>query len=203
VPKGRGRPRPFFFKTLLATADNPLVTMTISPPIRVFAAVGVIAAMGLALFLFVLGRAGDTGRETASTVAPKTPPATAETPARQTPVKPQQPTATRFQTPRSGFPSAVDRAFRKHRVVVLVVFMPGSPVDALVRAEARAAAIATRAGYVRINALNERLAGQLLAKTGVLPDPAVLVLRRPGLVTATLGVTDRTTVVQAVAEAKR
>jgi hypothetical protein len=177
--------------------------MTISPPIRVFAAVGVIAAMGLALFLFVLGR-GDTGGETASTVAPKTPPARGETPARQTPVQPQrQPGATRVHSPRSGFPSAVDRAFRKHRVVVLAVFMPGSPVDAVVRAEARAAAIATRAGYVRINALNERLAGQLLAKTGVLPDPAVLVLRRPGLVTATLGVTDRTTVVQAVAEAKR
>jgi hypothetical protein len=88
-------------------------------------------------------------------------------------------------------------------VVVLAVYMPGSAVDAVVRGEARAAAIATRAGYVPVNALNERTAGQLLAKTGVLPDPSVVVVRRPGLVTATLGVADRATVVQAVVEARR
>ena len=44
--------------------------------------------------------------------------------------------------------------------------------------------------------------GALVAKTGVLPDPAVVVVRRPGVVTATLGVSDRETVEQAVAEAK-
>jgi hypothetical protein len=43
----------------------------------------------------------------------------------------------------------------------------------------------------------------LLAKTGVLPDPAVIVLERPGVVRATLGVTDRVTVAQAVAQARR
>ena len=41
-----------------------------------------------------------------------------------------------------------------------------------------------------------------MAKTGVLPDPAVLVIRRPGVVEATLGVTDRETVAQAVAQAR-
>jgi hypothetical protein len=88
-------------------------------------------------------------------------------------------------------------------VVVLVVYMPGSGVDALVRKEARAGAIASGAGYVPVSALNNLVAGQVVAKTGVLPDPAVLVVKRPGIVAATLGVTDRETVAHAVAQAKR
>ena len=60
-----------------------------------------------------------------------------------------------------------------------------------------------RAGFVAVSALSERLVRPLVAKTGVLPDPAVLVLRRPGVVTASLGVTDRQTVAQAVAQARR
>ena len=71
------------------------------------------------------------------------------------------------------------------------------------RAEARAAAVRSRAGYVQISALNERLVRSLVAKTGVLPDPAVLVVKRPGVVTATFGVTDRETIAQAVAQARR
>jgi hypothetical protein len=90
-----------------------------------------------------------------------------------------------------------------HRVVVLLVYMPGSGVDALVRKEARAGAIASRAGYVPVSALNNAVAGQVVAKTGVLPDPAVVVIRRPGVVVATLGVTDRETVAHAVAQAKK
>ena len=177
------------------------MTVTISPPIRIFAGLGILGAIGLVLVFFVLGRtAADEGAalpappHVRSQVGTKRPPATT--------ARPKAP-AKRLRTPASGFPSAVDRAFRKHRVVVLPVFMPGSAVDAVVRAEARAAAIATRAGYVPVNALNDRVASMLLAKTGVLPAPAVVVVRRPGIVTATLGVTDRETVAQAVLEAKR
>jgi hypothetical protein len=178
------------------------VTATVSPPIRVFAALGVLAAIGFALFFFVLGRtATDDG--TGVTVTPHGQPKAEGQRAPTSRAHTTKPPTARFLTPASGFPGAVDRAFRKHRVVILVVFMPGSPVDSVVRGEARAAAIATRAGYVPVSALNERVVGVLLSKTGVLPDPAVLVLRRPGVVTATLGVTDRATVAQAVAEARR
>jgi hypothetical protein len=179
------------------------VTATLSPPIRVFAGIGVLAAIGLGLFFFVLGRSGATD---VGTTAPLTTHAQKKSEGQRAPTSRAQtkkPATARVRTPASGFPAAVDRAFRKHRVVVLVVFMPRSPVDAVVLGEARAAAIATRAGYVPVNALNGRAAGLLLAKTGVLPDPAVVVIRRPGIVTATLGVTDRATVVQAVAEARR
>ena len=66
----------------------------------------------------------------------------------------------------------------------------------------RAGARASRAGYVAVSALSERLVRPLVAKTGVLPDPAVLVIERPGIVGATLSVTDRETVAQAVAQAR-
>ena len=97
----------------------------------------------------------------------------------------------------------VHQALRRNRVVVVVVYMPQASVDAVVRREARAAAIATGAGYVALRATSERLVRPLVAKTGVLPDPAVLVLRRPDVVVATLGVTDRETVAQVVAQARR
>jgi hypothetical protein len=42
-----------------------------------------------------------------------------------------------------------------------------------------------------------------VGKTGVLPDPAVLVVRRPGVVAAKLSVSDRLTISQTVAQARR
>ena len=56
---------------------------------------------------------------------------------------------------------------------------------------------------MNVSALSERLVQPIVAKTGVLPNPAVLVLRRPGKVIATLGVTDRETVAHAVRHARR
>ena len=179
------------------------VNVTISPPIRVFALLGALAATALAAFLFLVGRSGS---ETGSLVSPTpvTKPAARPAPAA---------TKSRATTPRlhrtaavqtkSGFPLPVDRALRRHRVVVVVVYLPGAGVDSVVRAEARAGALRARAGYVAISALSEQLVRPLVAKTGVLPDPAVMIVKRPGVVTATFGVTDRETVAQAVAQAKR
>ncbi|MBA2424080.1 MAG: hypothetical protein H0V58_01830 [Actinobacteria bacterium] len=171
--------------------------MTLTPPIRVFALVGVLAAVGLAAFLFLLRPAGD---ETSSAVTrPVTRPAKSTRPPTPTPRAPSRATA----LPASGFPLPIHRALRRNRVVVVVVYMPGASVDSIVRAEAKAGARTARAGYVAVSALSERLVRPLVAKTGVLPDPAVLVLRRPDVVVATLGVTDRQTVAQAVAQARR
>jgi hypothetical protein len=224
------------------------VTTTISPPIRIAAMVGVIAAAAIGLGLYLLGRPVDPAtlpppqvhvprhvavkpahpavthkathkpaRHKPATHKPATHTTTTHRAAvhkpathRTTTHKPTQRPTTHTATPRSkafatqpsGFPTAVDRAFRTHRVVVLVVYIPGASVDAVVRKEARAGAAATGAGFVQVSALNNALATEVLAKTGVLPEPAVLVLRRPGVVVATLGVTDRETVVQAVTQAK-
>jgi hypothetical protein len=176
------------------------VSLTLSPPIRVFALLGALAATGLAAFLFLSSRSqGDAEPIVAPTPparpAPQTKPKTA--PARPKPARPvARPT-------RSGFPLPVDRALRNNRVVVVAVYMPGARVDAVVRREARVAAAVARAAYVPISALSERLVRPLVSKTGVLPDPAVVVVKRPGVVAATLSVADRETIAQAVVHAKR
>jgi hypothetical protein len=175
--------------------------VTMSPPIRVFAFVGVVAIVGLALFAFVVGRgAGD------STTAPTarvgaTPQGTTEPKTTAPTFRAQKPRAAAL--PASGFPLPVRRALRRHPVVVVVVYTPQASVDSVVRREARAGARAGRAGLVQVSAFSERLMRPLVAKTGVLPNPSVLVVRRPGVVTATLGVTDRATIIQAVTQARR
>ncbi len=174
--------------------------MTLSPPIRIVAFVGVLAAVGLAAFLFLLVRpTGDETTATATTpVAKPAQPTKKATP--QAPVRKAAPHKAKL--PGMGFPLPIRHALRRNRVVVVAVYLPGASVDAVVRREARAGARG-RAGFVAVSALSERLVRPIVAKTGVLPDPAVLVLRRPGVVTASLGVTDRQTVAQAIAQARR
>jgi hypothetical protein len=175
------------------------VTATLSPPVRVFALLGVIGAVGFAAFTFLMG-GGEVSLETPEPLVPTTKrTAPAPTPTR-TPARTARPSATETA---SGFPLPVDRALRKKRFVVVVVSMPGASVDALVRAEARAAARSTNAGFVSLSSLSERQMRKLVAKTGVIPSPAVLVVRRPGVVAAELGVTDHVTISQAVAQARR
>ena len=175
--------------------------MTLTPPVRVAALVGALVATGLVAFVFLIGRgASDTDPSTASPQVTK--PSTQRVGSPK--VSPRQPAAKpRVLVTKSGFPAPVDRALRRHGVVVVAVFIPGAAVDAVVRAEARAAAARTRAGFVPVSALNERLVRTLLARTGVLPDPAVVVVKRPGVVVATLSVTDRDTIAQAVAQSRR
>ena len=177
------------------------MSVTLAPPIRMFALVGVLAAIGLAAFLFLLRPAGaDT---TSAAPTPITKPTKATTQPALRPVRTPRVTPRPAVLPASGFPVPIHRALRRNRVVVVAVYMPGASVDSVVRREARAGARTARAGYVAVSALSERLVRPLVAKTGVLPDPAVLVLRRPDVVVATLGVTDRQTVAQAVAQARR
>lgn len=174
------------------------MSVTVTPPPRVVALVGALVLTGVAAALFLLGR-GFIGEET-----PSATPVTAAKPAAAAP----RATAT---TPRpkpkprvaSGLPPKVDHALRYSRVVVVGVTVPGAAVDAVVRSEAQAAARASRAGFVGITTANERALSSLVAKTGVLPAPAVVVIRRPGVVTAIFSVTDAATISQAVAQARR
>lgn len=168
--------------------------MTLTPPVRVLAFVGGLIAVGLAVFVFLLRPGGDD--TTSALRKPAAPPSQVTTPAPRT--APSRPAL-----PPSGFPLPIHRALRKTAVVVVVVYMPGASVDAVVRREAKAGARAARAGYVAMSALSEPLVRPLVAKTGVLPDPAVLVIERPGDVGVILSVTDRETVAQAVAQARR
>lgn len=182
------------------------MSATLGPPIRIFAFTGVLAVVGLAAFFFLVGRSGGeavTSQRAPAATRTETATSTPATPEPTRAARPaQRPTARAAALPASGFPLPVHRALRRNRVVVVVVYMPGASVDRVVRAEARAGAQASRAGIVQLSALSERLVQPLVAKTGVLPSPAVVVLKRPGVVAATLGVTDRQTIAQAVAQAR-
>ena len=176
------------------------MTTTLSPPVRIFAVIGVLAAVGFAAFTFLMG-GGEVSLESSEPLVPTTKRTTpAPTP---TPTPARTPARTQRAAPTSGFPVPVERALRKSRLVVVVVSTPRASVDAVVRAEARAAARSTNAGYASLSALNERQVRALVGKTGVLPSPAVLVVRRSGAVVARFGVTDHVTIAQAVAQARR
>ena len=171
--------------------------MTLTPPNRLTALVGALVLTGLAAVGFVVGRgplAGDDSAATSSAPIVHTP-ATTQKPG----AKPATP------TPRvaTGFPVSVDHALRYSRVVVVSIGIPGAAVDAIVRKEARAAAKTAHAAFVPLSASNDRAVSALVAKTGVLPDPAVVVVKRPGVAVATFSVTDAGTIAQAVAEARR
>jgi hypothetical protein len=160
----------------------------------------VLVAVGAAAFFFLVARP-QSDAEPLATKTPTTKPAPQSKPKTTTPARPTRPAAAR--PTKTGFPLPVDRALRHNRVVVVAVYMPGARVDAVVRREARAAAIRSRAAYVAISALSERLVRPLVARAGILPDPAVVIVKRPGLVAATLSVVDRDTIAQAVLQAKR
>ena len=184
------------------SADNDTVSVTISPPIRVFALLGLLAATALGAFFFLVGRTTEDGgqavpRTPATKPAPEAKPRETTTPAPQKP----KPTVT-FRT-RTGLPLPIERLLGRHRVVVVAVYLPGAGVDAVVRKEAQAAARMTGAGYVSLSALSERLARPLVAKPGVLPDPAVVLVKRRGVIAAIWSVTDRETIAQAVLQAKQ
>ena len=179
------------------------MSVTLSPPTRIAALVGALVLTGLAAMVLLVGR-GALGDESAATVAPAPVTKPVARPAATPKLKPKPAAAARAK-PRvvSGFPVKIDHALRYSRVVVVSVSMPGGAVDAIVRREARAGAKASRAGFVAISATNERAVSGLLAKTGVLPAPAVVIVKRPGVVATTFSVTDAGTVAQAVAQARR
>lgn len=175
------------------------MSLTLNPPTRLNALIGALVLTGLAAVVFLLGR-GALGETPGGSAAP----APAARPAPDVAARPK-PTAAphaRARVP-SGFPSKIDHALRYNRVVVVSVSLPGAAVDAVVRRQARSGAKAARAGFVAISAANERAISGLVAKTGVLPAPAVVIVKRPGVVAGTFSVTDAGTIAQAVAQARR
>jgi hypothetical protein len=201
---------------------------------RLVAALGGLAALGLAVFMFTMGRSpSNSNQASLGTIKPLHPvrkPGTHGTlrgTLQQTvaksgsranaPVKPKVTHAKQKVTPKTttpkkvtakpvvllpGLPPQVAAALREHELVVVSLFDPQSRVDQISLAEASAGAKAAHAGFVPLNVLRQRQAGPLMQQLGVLPDPAVLVYRRPGdLVARFDGFADRDTVAQAVANA--
>lgn len=189
----------------------------LSPQVRIFALVAALAAVGGMLFVFTAGRGSAEpelaaplpapAAKSAKAAAVKTPAAKAKAAAKtkaakpKTPAKPAPLNAVRTIPP-TGFPVAVDRALARHKVVVVSLVVPGSPIDELAAGEAKAGAKLGGAGYLALNVLNERVAHAVLAKLDGPQEPSVLVFKQSGEVALALdGFVDRETVAQAAANA--
>jgi len=179
----------------------------ISSPVRIFAILIVLVGAAGMLAMRTMGpSAAETApiplpvKKTAAAAEPQPAKAAASTPktaAKQKPTPVLNPVV-----PPTGFPVAVDKALRRHAVVVVSLVVPGARVDELVAAEAEAGAKLGGAGFLALNVLNEGVARALLSKVDVVADPSVLVLKRSGEVALELaGFVDRETVAQAAANA--
>jgi hypothetical protein len=127
------------------------------------------------------------------------------TPARTTPTpsKAHKHAVTPVKLNTHGLPVHIALALRKHSVVVVTLTQPGAAVDQTTAAEAQAGALEMGAGFVNLDVFHQRPGTAILRKLGVLNTPAVLVVKRPGLVYSEFkGFVDRDVVAQAVADAR-
>jgi hypothetical protein len=148
------------------------VTTTISPPIRILALAGTLAALALGILFYMHSRSSS---DTPSTSA--TPSTTHTTPT--TKPKPAQVAPKVVLLP--GLPSKVAHALRHSKVVVVSIYATGGKGDHAAIATARKAARSVHVGFVAVNVANEKTARAFgtFAGTKTAP-PAVLVVKRPG-----------------------
>jgi hypothetical protein len=155
------------------------VTTTISPPVRILAIVGVVAAIGLGAFI-LLNRDSSSNTAAPVTSTPTTPRAARTvTPAtgalRTASTKPARVTLL------PGLPSQVAHALRFSKVAVVTVYARGADGDRAALTQARKGAKAVHAGFVAINVAGERNAKLMGAFAGLdTAPPAILVVKRPG-----------------------
>ena len=193
----------------------------VSQPVRIVALVGLLGALGLGAGFALLGKSTGSsappkvikplhGHHTAATAAkpvvaaPKVKPGAAKTHPKAKPaLKPKHPAVAVQQLPDNELPAVVNQALLTHAVVVVSLYDPLALVDSASLGEAEAGAKLANAGFVPLNVLTESQAQPLAKKLGVLPDPALLIFRRPGdLVFRVNGFADRATVAQAAVNAR-
>jgi hypothetical protein len=156
----------------------------------------VVAAAG---YLVVGKHKASTQPSTAHSTTP------VSTPARTTPApsKAHKHAVTPVKLNTHGLPVHIALALRTHSVVVVTLTQPGAAVDQTTAAEAQAGALEMGAGFVNLDVFHQRPGTAILRKLGVLNTPAVLVVKRPGLVYSEFkGFVDRDVVAQAVADAR-
>jgi hypothetical protein len=159
-----------------------------------------VALLGLVVVL-AGGYWAVTRHKSTTTTTKSTPAHTTVTPT--TPTKTHTHTATPTKLDTHGLPAAIARAFRKHSVVVVSLNSPNATLDMLSRAEAKAGAAASGAGFVSIDVFHQRAGIPLLHKLGIVDTPAVLVVKRPANILHEFrGFVDRDVVSQAVTDAR-
>jgi hypothetical protein len=173
------------------------VSTQLSPQIRVFAIVGVllVALAGGGLF-YLQHRSQPETVTVPSTPRATTPASTVSTTATSTVSGNTSTTATTPNTAHHAtapavhpvrvdpnLPAPLRSALRQHRIVVAGLYDPQVRVDRIALGEAAIGAAEARVGFVRVNVLDNKVAGPLTALLpagNTLPDPGILVYRRPG-----------------------
>lgn len=202
------------------------MSLTISPQIRIVALLGIVLAVVAGGAFMFLGRGSvstapvkriiplsqrHTAKATPAHAAKRRPAhaktkarphakAVKATPKRVEAAKPKPaPKAKPLANPYK-LPLPLARALAEHATVVVALYSAESRVDAIAYAEARAgaAALGGDVGFVGLNVLDPAQVRSLTEQLGVLPDPGLLVYRRPGVLAARIdGFADRDTVAQA------
>jgi hypothetical protein len=196
-----------------------LVTFTLSPPVRIAALVGLLAAVLCGGAMMMMGRGEPdvaashvinrhpfgSGTKAAKKAAARPAPVAAKpkaNPVASTPrpapkPKPVTPSAVTVAL-KAGLPAPLARALGRNSVVVVSLYNPYSEVDGIAFAEARAGAGLAGAGFVPLNVLSRAQVGKLTEMLGLLPDPGVLVYTRPSTLSIRIGgFADKETVAQA------
>lgn len=208
------------------------MSLAVSPAVKVFALLGVLAALVLGGGMMLMG--GETEADlTAEAISPNqsglldararakkvaakakasaaAKQAAAATPAKAKPaakaVPPAKPKVKTRLVAKNGLPTEIMVALRSHNVVVVSLWGTDGKIDVMSRDEAAAGAAASGAGFVPINVIQRsRQAEALTLKLGVmLRAPTVLFFTAGGKLANTLnGFNDRETVAQAALNALR
>ena len=185
-------------------ADRHAVTMTLSPPIRILALVGVLVAVGLGILLFAHNRSASSSSSSAASSASTS---NSQSATQQPVTSPVKPVASKPVKPKvvllAGLPTPIAHALRNSKVVIVALFAHGANGDQAAVAEARAGAKSAHAGFAAVNVLDEKTARSLgkFAGTDTAP-PAVLVVKRPGkIVNQFSGTADSEIIAQAALNA--
>jgi hypothetical protein len=100
--------------------------------------------------------------------------------------------------------SPLERALERNRVVVALFYAPDVAYDTIETREARAGALAARAGFLALDVTDNRAVGELATTYDVRDAPAILVFRRgPRVAVRLSGYADREAVAQAAQNARR
>jgi hypothetical protein len=206
--------------------------MTVSSPIKIVALIGVLAAVGLFMYMQVLPHGGSSSSSATKVIQPLHPvkahittlrptaPAKKVTVTKATTAhkkvvhvkvqpKPKPKVVVAPVTPApaaaaNGLPARVNEALREYSVVVVSLYNPEASVDATSLGEAAAGAKLAKVGFLAINVLDQAQASPFTNALGVLQDPTLLIYARPGTLTFKVdGFADREVVAQAAQSAKR
>jgi hypothetical protein len=213
---------PFALQSLVRGADNSHVDTTISPPVRIAAVCGLVAALVMGGGLMMLGRKSNSATpapvvirhhtfhrpvaQTHATAKTHAPAARTPTAAKKAPAvrvhKPAPRPAAELAALAAGLPRSLAHALGQHAVVVVELFDPQSETDGIAFAEAQAGAQAAHVGFLPVSVLGPDV-NKLTQKFGqVLPDPGLLVYTRPATLAVRIdGFVDKDTVAQAATNA--